>query len=103
RWRAADDAPETGEVAADQPEHATIGMRSPTVAYGDPPLPATMHHEPHEGTGLMLGPVVLLAGLAVVGGVLDLPFTKIEFLNEWLDPAFRAAHQISPAPFAGAV
>src|SRR3954454_8591242 len=37
RWRAIDDAPETGEVAADQPAHRTIGLPSPTVAYAQPP------------------------------------------------------------------
>jgi NADH-quinone oxidoreductase subunit L len=103
RWRATDERPETGDVAADQPEHGTIGLRSPTVAYGERPQPASMHHEPHEGTGLMLGPVVLLAGLAVIGGLLDLPFTKIEFLNEWLDPVFRDAHQIAAPSFIGGV
>jgi NADH-quinone oxidoreductase subunit L len=103
RWRVTDDAPETGEVAADQPEHGTIGLRSPTVAYGEPSQPPTMHHEPHEGNGLMVGPVVLLAALAVIGGLLDLPFTKIEFLDQWLDPVFRDAHHIGTPSFIGGV
>jgi NADH-quinone oxidoreductase subunit L len=104
RWRATDDAPETGEVAADQPEHGTIGLRSPTVAYGEPPQPPTLHHEPHEGNGLMVGPVVLLAGLAVVGGLLDLPFRRIEWLDQWLEPVFADAHHDIAAPsFLGGV
>ena len=39
----------------------------------------------------MVTPVVLLAGLAVVGGLLDLPFQRIEWLDEWLEPVFPDA------------
>jgi NADH-quinone oxidoreductase subunit L len=102
RWRATDDAPETGEVAADQPEHGTIGLRSPTVAYGEPPQPPTLHHGPHEGNGLMVGPVVLLSLLAIVGGLLDLPLKRIEWLDEWLEPVFAdIPHHIDRPSFAG--
>jgi NADH-quinone oxidoreductase subunit L len=104
RWRATDDAPETGEVAADQREHGTLGLRSTTVAYGELPQPPTMNHEPHEGNGLMVGPVVLLALLAVVGGVLDLPFERIEWLDQWLEPVFGdIPHHIHRPSFAGGV
>jgi NADH-quinone oxidoreductase subunit L len=104
RWRNTDDALETGDVAADQPEHGAIGLRSPTVAYGEPPQPATMQHEPHEGNGLMVGPTVVLAALAVIGGLLDLPFARIEFLSQWLDPVFEdIPHHIDTPSFVGGV
>jgi NADH-quinone oxidoreductase subunit L len=52
----------------------------------------------------MVGPVVLLAALAVLGGVLDLPFRRIEFLDEWLDPVFADAHHAIASPsFLGGV
>jgi len=87
-----DDAPEIAELA------------TPTIAYGDAPRTPFMHHDPHEGNGLMVGPVVLLAGLAVLGGLLDLPFQRIEFLNDWLDPVFADAHHEIAAPsFLGGV
>jgi NADH-quinone oxidoreductase subunit L len=44
----------------------------------------------------MTMPVVVLAFLAIVGGLLDLPFTKLEFLNHFLEPVF--AHAPSPEP-----
>jgi len=88
-----------GESAPDAPEPAT-----PTVAYGEPSRAPVMHHDPHEGNGLMVGPVVLLAALAVIGGLLDLPFQRIEFLNDWLDPVFADAHHEIAAPsFLGGV
>jgi len=52
----------------------------------------------------MVMPVVLLAGLAVIGGILDLPFERIEWLDEWLDPVFADAHHEIAAPaFLGGV
>ena len=108
RWEATD------AVAAEdaEPEHTdddgahvvTIDPASPTVSYGDPPHTPVLHHAPHEGNGLMVTPVVLLAGLAVVGGVLDLPFQRIEWLDEWLEPVFADAHhEIASPSFLGGV
>jgi NADH-quinone oxidoreductase subunit L len=42
---------------------------------------------PHESPWLMTVPLVVLAGLAIVGGLLQLPFTEdVKFLEEWLHP-----------------
>ena len=44
-------------------EHAEApAPATPTVAYGEAPRTPVMHHDPHEGNGLMVGPVVFLAG-----------------------------------------
>ena len=43
--------------------------------------------EPHESPKIMLFPLVVLAGLSVVGGAMQLPFTKkLHFLEHWLAP-----------------
>ena len=43
---------------------------------------------PHEPTRLMTAPLVLLAGAAVVAGVINLPFSKdTHFLGSWLEPS----------------
>jgi NADH-quinone oxidoreductase subunit L len=47
------------------------------------------HHapDPHESPWLMTLPLVVLAGLAIVGGGLNLPFTpRLELLDRWLEP-----------------
>ena len=45
------------------------------------------HPEPHESPWTMLAPLVVLAGLAMVGGGLNLPFTgDLHFLEHWLEP-----------------
>ncbi|MEO8363115.1 MAG: NADH-quinone oxidoreductase subunit L [Ilumatobacteraceae bacterium] len=52
---------------------------------------------PHESPRIMLVPLVLLAGLSVLGGALQLPFTAhTEFLNRWLAPVVEES-QISIA------
>ena len=44
-------------------------------------------HTPRESPVLMTLPLVVLAGLALVGGVINLPFTRsTELLGEWLEP-----------------
>jgi NADH-quinone oxidoreductase subunit L len=43
--------------------------------------------KPHESPAIMLLPLVVLAGLSVVGGALQLPFSKdLHFLEKWLEP-----------------
>ncbi len=74
-----------GEHAADElvlDEHDT----------GDPALDALAHHgltadhTPHESPWTMTTPLVALAGLALVGGVINLPFGSLDFLTKWLEP-----------------
>ncbi len=72
---------------------------SPTIAYGDPVTTPT-GHAPHEAPGIMLLPVAILAVLAAIAGLFDLPFHGMEFLNDWLAPSFHGAPDIQPSSFA---
>ena len=46
---------------------------------------------PHEPSGLMTTPLVVLAAAAVLAGGLNLPFTKdLHFLGSWLEPSLFA-------------
>ena len=48
----------------------------------------TPHRHPHESPWTMTVPLVLLAGLAMVAGVFNLPFTSdVHFLGNWLKPS----------------
>ncbi|MGH9165046.1 MAG: NADH-quinone oxidoreductase subunit L, partial [Acidimicrobiales bacterium] len=50
---------------------------------------------PHESPWLMAGPLVVLAGLAAVAGLLNLPFGKLDLLERWLEPVFgEALHHV---------
>jgi NADH-quinone oxidoreductase subunit L len=73
------------------------------VSFGEPPRPLTLgDHLPHESPPVMTVPLVLLSGLAVIGGVLSVPLRGVEFLTEWLDPVFRDAAVIrTPSFFDG--
>ncbi len=47
--------------------------------------------DPHEGPWVMTLPLVVLAGLAAVGGLLNLPFGGWARLEHWLEPVFGGA------------
>jgi NADH-quinone oxidoreductase subunit L len=48
----------------------------------------TAEVHPHESGWLMLVPLVALAGLSIVGGVINLPFTdSVKRLETWLEPS----------------
>jgi NADH-quinone oxidoreductase subunit L len=52
--------------------------------------------EPHEAPWTMWVPLVLLAGLALVGGIINLPFNHdVKFLSDWLYPVVHAT-EIEP-------
>ena len=56
-----------------------------------------IHHapEPHESPWSMTVPLVVLAGLAIVGGGLNLPFTKdLHFLGHWLEPVLEGNERL---------
>jgi len=47
-------------------------------------------HAPHESPWTMVAPLVVLAGLSIVGGALQLPFSKsTKFLEHWLEPVIH--------------
>jgi NADH-quinone oxidoreductase subunit L len=91
------DAVEPGDGAA--PEPVRDETTSPTVDYGTPPAPAHLHHGPHEGAPTMVLPVLVLAALAAVGGILNLPFVPLEFLTHWLEPVFEGVSEPHPDSF----
>jgi NADH-quinone oxidoreductase subunit L len=44
-------------------------------------------HTPHESPWTMVTPLVVLAGLSIVGGAMQLPFSKnTHWLQDWLEP-----------------
>lgn len=46
--------------------------------------------KPHESPAIMVLPLVVLAGLSVVGGAMQLPFSKdLHFLEKWLEPVIE--------------
>ena len=51
---------------------------------------------PHESPPLMLLPLVALAGLSIVGGLINTPFSdKTEFLGKWLESAKIPGTEVS--------
>ncbi len=56
---------------------------------------------PHESPITMLIPLFVLAGLALTGAAVDLPFehNHINFLDQWLAPILRTAPEITPSSF----
>ncbi len=94
----------SGETAVD--EHDTDAAAnadsdpSPTVAYGDP-VPEPVGHAPHESPPIMTFPIMVLAALAAIGGILNLPFTNFEWLDKWLESSFRGVPEVHPDTFLG--
>jgi len=56
---------------------------------------------PHESPWVMLVPLVLLALLALVGGVLNLPLKPLDLLDKWLQPVVGAASNAGHMSTAG--
>jgi NADH-quinone oxidoreductase subunit L len=49
-------------------------------------------HTPHESPWTMTAPLVVLSGLAITGGVMQLPFSKeTHWLEHWLEPVVHHA------------
>jgi NADH-quinone oxidoreductase subunit L len=73
---------------------------TPTVSYGDP-VPVPAGHAPHESPSTMVFPALALATLAAVGGILNLPFVSLEWLDKWLESSFRGVPDVHPDTFVG--
>ena len=51
-------------------------------------------HTPHESPWTMVAPLVVLSGLAIVGGAMQLPFSKdTKFLEHWLEPVIKESER----------
>jgi NADH-quinone oxidoreductase subunit L len=89
------------EDGAEVPEESPF--ESPTVPAFVPPEPARLRHDPHESPPTMTLPILALAGLAAVGGVISLPFHGLEFLTDWLqNPTFEGVPEIDVTSFVAA-
>jgi NADH-quinone oxidoreductase subunit L len=78
---------EAGAVGED---HEPLPLESESLSEHDTaeaPQAHVMHDAPHESPATMTVPLVALAGLALVGGVIQLPFSSdVHFLEDWLHP-----------------
>ena len=53
-------------------------------------------HHPHEAAWQMTVPLVILAFLAMFGGLIQLPFTsEVHFLENWLEPSLTFEHSFA--------
>jgi NADH-quinone oxidoreductase subunit L len=95
----------SGDTDVDDAEEADTDANadsdpSPTVSYGDP-VNAPVGHPPHESPPAMVIPILILAFLAAIGGIINLPFTNFEWLDKWLASSFRGVPDIHPDTFLG--
>ena len=71
------------DTALDTDGSEADALARPDTAGG----PHVLHAPPHESPWTMTLPLVALAGLAVVGGLIQLPFrSDLHFLADWLHP-----------------
>ncbi|MEY2566212.1 MAG: NADH-quinone oxidoreductase subunit [Actinomycetota bacterium] len=84
-----------GEDRWSEVEHPTPGDADPELSHPEPVADnhgagrhgAGDHAQPHESPPTMWVPLVVLALLSLVGGVINLPFThRTELLLRWLEP-----------------
>ena len=56
-------------------------------------------HDPHESPVIMLIPILALATLSVLGGLINLPLKGLDFLDQFLEPVFKGVSQPEPDSF----
>ncbi len=97
RWRDEEVAAGSAAVGAEPP---VLHDESPTTEHAQ----AEASGEPHEAPWTMTVPLVGLAGLATLGGLIDLPFSSLhlEILDSWLEPVLEGAHAPEITAFGGA-
>jgi NADH-quinone oxidoreductase subunit L len=85
RWRDASAVDHAAEAEADA-EHEASDEHTDHASHAG---------TPHESPWLMTTPLVVLAGLAIVGGGLNLPFTKdLHLLEHWLEPVLEGNERV---------
>jgi NADH-quinone oxidoreductase subunit L len=100
KWRIADPRPEVEAAEDADVEDAPAMAHASADAHDDhDDHHLTPEHTPHESPWTMLAPLVVLAGFAVVAGVLNLPFSKqFHRLENWLHPVIVYENELPNAP-----
>jgi NADH-quinone oxidoreductase subunit L len=96
RWQEA-------EVAAAVPAAAEQEHEAPVAASHDETETTLADaRSPHESPWLMTLPLAALAGLSIIGGLINLPFVRqdLDFLANWLEPSFEGAGEVHVSSFA---
>jgi NADH-quinone oxidoreductase subunit L len=92
RWRHASTPGGEAEQSAEAVEEDGDAHDADAAAGGH------AHPEPHESPGTMLLPLVVLAGLAIVAGALNLPVQEdLAFLADWLHPVLEFQGEVTEA------
>jgi NADH-quinone oxidoreductase subunit L len=103
RWRESLDAEHSAAAAhvVTEEEHPTESEADVRADSGPDPIAVPGHAdhvhapEPHESPWQMTLPLIALAGLAIVGGGLNLPFTHdLKFLEKWLEPVLEGNERV---------
>jgi NADH-quinone oxidoreductase subunit L len=102
RWRESSDAEQTAALLhATESEEDVRADTGPDPVHAPEVAHALAEHAngngtvPHESPWQMTGPLVVLAGLALVGGGLNLPFTdRLKFLERWLEPVLHGNERV---------
>jgi NADH-quinone oxidoreductase subunit L len=99
KWRLAETAADA-EPEVPEDDAATVDAHAAADHHDD----AHDHHEltpdhtPHESPVTMTLPLVVLAGLALLGGVLNLPFSHdLEYLKNFIEPVISGEHELPEA------
>ncbi|NLA36743.1 MAG: NADH-quinone oxidoreductase subunit L [Actinobacteria bacterium] len=105
QWReeAADPALEAAEDADVEDAPAVLASADHGDDHDDHPHDdhhgLTPDYTPHESPWTMLAPLVVLAGLSAIAGLMNLPFSdKFKVLEHWLRPVIVYEHHLPSAP-----
>ena len=107
RWRqsaevtVAYDSTGTTPTSAEAPHAAGAAQESAGAAHGAGEASHEGGATPHESPWVMLVPLVTLALLALVGGLLNLPLKPLDLLDKWLQPVVGAASNVKHMSTAG--
>ncbi|MGB6059522.1 MAG: NADH-quinone oxidoreductase subunit L [Microthrixaceae bacterium] len=93
KWRVEEVEPEAAEESETDETHVVAAHSADDGHHG-----LTPSHEPGESPATMTVPLLVLAGAAVVAGLLNLPFAhKLEYLSNWLEPIIVEEHHLPEA------
>ena len=111
KWRLTDDPHEAAESADVESEDVgseaveSVDLVGASVAAADHGGGHDDHHglspdhTPQESHWTMTAPLVILAGLSILGGAINLPFgSDFKHLERWLEPTLAYEHELPPVP-----